>query len=152
MDSIDESREQAIQKINTRFYNAFESLSLERMEEVWKHGDDIICVHPGWDLFSGWMAVRESWMTIFQNTERIQFVITNTKIRVFENVVAVVVCLENIQSKVNQSKKRIGVISTNIFERQSVDDENNNEGKEKWLMIHHHGSSVSNYIPPNVSI
>ena len=152
MDSIDESREQAIQKINTRFYNAFESLSLERMEEVWKHSDDIICVHPGWDLFSGWMAVRESWMTIFQNTERIQFVITNTKIRVFENVVAVVVCLENIQSNVNQSKKRIGVISTNIFERQSVDDENNNEGKEKWLMIHHHGSSVSNYIPPNVSI
>jgi ketosteroid isomerase-like protein len=149
---MDESREQAIQKINTRFYNAFESLSLERMEEVWKHSDDIICVHPGWDLFTGWMAVRESWMTIFQNTERIQFVITNTKIRVFENAVAVVVCLENIQSNVNQSKKRIGVISTNIFERQSVVDENNNEDKEKWLLIHHHGSSVSNYIPPNVSI
>jgi SnoaL-like domain len=103
-------------------------------------------------LFSGWMAVRESWMTIFQNTERIQFVITNTKIRVFENVVAVVVCLENIQSNVNQGKKRIGVISTNIYERQSVINKNNNEAKEKWLMIHHHGSSVSNYIPPNISI
>ena len=152
MDSIDESREQAIQKINTRFYNAFEALSLERMEEVWKHGDDIICVHPGWDLFSGWMAVRESWMTIFQNTERIQFVITNTKIRVFENVVAVVVCLENIQSNVNQSKRRMGVISTNIFERQSIVYENSNEHDERWLMIHHHGSPVSNYIPPNVSI
>jgi ketosteroid isomerase-like protein len=69
LDSINERTEQAIQKVNTRFYNAFESLSLERMEEVWKHSDDVVCVHPGWDLFTGWMAVRENWMTIFQNTE-----------------------------------------------------------------------------------
>src|SRR5918996_823779 len=119
---MDESREEAIQKINTRFYNAFESLSLENMEVVWKHSDDIVCIHPGWDLFSGWMAVRESWMTVFQN------------------VVAVVVCLENIQSNVNQSKSRMGVVSTNIFERQLALDEYNNEHNEKWLMIHHHGS------------
>ena len=70
---------------------------------------------PGWDLFAGWMTVRESWMTIFQNTEKIRFLITNTKIRVFENVVAVVICLENIQSDVSQSKRGMGVISTNIF-------------------------------------
>jgi ketosteroid isomerase-like protein len=147
-----EKTTQAIQKVNTRFYNAFESLSLERMEVVWKRSDDIICVHPGWDLFIGWTAVRESWMTIFQNTERIQFIITNAKIRVFDNVIAVVVCLENIQSNVNQSKRRMGVISTNIFERQSIVDENSDERDERWLMIHHHGSPVSNYIPPNVSI
>ena len=48
---------------------------------------------------------------------------------------------------------RMGVISTNIFERQRAADKNNNnnEEEEKWLMIHHHGSPVSNYIPPNVS-
>jgi ketosteroid isomerase-like protein len=149
---MNESTEQEMQKINTRFYNAFESLSLERMEEVWKHSDDVVCVHPGWDLFTGWMAVRESWMTIFQNTEKIQFLITNTKIRLLENGMAVIVCLENIQSNLNQSKMRMGVISTNIFERQrAADKNNNNEEEEKWLMIHHHGSPVSNYIPPNVS-
>jgi len=148
---MNESIEQAIQRINTRFYNAFESLSLERMEEVWKHSNDIVCIHPGWDLFTGWMAVKESWMTIFQNTERIQFLITNTKIRVLGNGMAVVVCLENIQSNLNQSKMRMGVIATNIYERQTAADKNNNEDEEKWLMIHHHGSSVSNYIPPNVS-
>jgi ketosteroid isomerase-like protein len=152
LDSTDEKTIQEIQSINNRFYNAFESLSLESMDVVWKHSDDIICVHPGWDLFTGWMAVRDSWMTIFQNTERIQFIITNTKIRVFNNVIAVVVCLENIQSNVNQGKSRMGVISTNIFERQLAEDEYNNEHNEKWLMIHHHGSPVSNYIPPNVSI
>jgi ketosteroid isomerase-like protein len=152
LDSTDEKTIQEIQSINNRFYDAFESLSLESMDVVWKHSDDIICVHPGWDLFTGWMAVRESWMTIFQNTERIQFIITNEKIRVFNNVIAVVVCLENIQSNVNQGKSRMGVISTNIFERQLAEDEYNNEHNEKWLMIHHHGSPVSNYIPPNVSI
>lgn len=150
MDSLDESTEQAIQKINTRFYDAFESLSLERMEEIWKHSEDIICVHPGWDLFAGWMAVRESWMTIFQNTQRIQLLITNAKIRVFENALAVVVCIENIQSNVGQNEIKMGVIATNIFERQNITK--NNMYKEKWLMIHHHGSPLSNYIPPNVSV
>jgi ketosteroid isomerase-like protein len=130
------SIEQAIQKINTRFYNAFESLSLERMEEVWKHSDDVVCVHPGWDLFTGWMAVQESWMTIFQNTERIQFLITNTKIRVFGNIIAIVVCLENIQSNVNQNKMRMRVIATNIFERQPI-VKNYNDDEEKWLVQVH---------------
>jgi ketosteroid isomerase-like protein len=149
---MNKSTEQAIQKVNTRFYNAFESLSLERMEEVWKHSDDVVCVHPGWDLFTGWMAVQESWMTIFQNTERIQFLITNTKIRIFENIIAIVVCLENIQSNVNQNKMIMRVIATNIFERQPIVKNNNNNDEEKWLMIHHHGSLVSNYTPPNVSV
>ena len=152
LDSTYEKTIQAIQEINTGFYNAFESLSLESMEVIWKHSDDIVCIHPGWDLFSGWMAVRESWKTIFQNTERIKFIITNAKIRVFDNVIAVVVCLENIQSNLNQSKSRIGVVSTNIFERQLAVDEYNNEHNEKWLMLHHHGSPVSDYILPNVSI
>ena len=141
-----------IENANAQFYDAFEKVSISMMENIWSHNDNCICIHPGWEMFVGWLAIRESWMTIFQNTERLQFVITNTKIRVFENVVAVVVCLENIQSNVNQSKKRIGVISTNIFERQPVVDENSNEHDERWLMIHHHGSQVSNYVPPNVSI
>ena len=97
-------------------------------------------------LFTGWM-------TIFQNTERIQFLITNTKIRMFENIIAIVVCLENIQSNVNQNKMIMRVIATNIFERQPiVKNNNNNNDEEKWLMMHHHGSLVSNYIPPNVSV
>src|SRR5829696_7613342 len=127
--------EQTIQDINIQFYKAFESLSLERMEQVWKHSDDIVCVHPGWDLFRGWTAVRESWMTIFQNTERIQFIITNAKVRAFETII-------------NQDKIRMGVIATNIFERQRI--VRNDE--DEWLMIHHHGSPVSNYMPPNVSV
>jgi hypothetical protein len=84
-----------VQKINSEFYHAFENLSIERMEGLWKHEDSVFCIHPGWDLFTGWLAIGESWITIFLNTEMIKFIITNTKVRVFDNI-AVVVCLENI--------------------------------------------------------
>src|ERR671926_1429884 len=88
-----------VQKVNSQFYHAFESLSIEKMERLWKHEDNIVCIHPGWDLFTGWLAVRESWITIFANTEMIRFTITNTKVRTFDNnKIAVVVCLENIET------------------------------------------------------
>ena len=70
----------------------------------------------------------------------IKFVITNTKVRDFENI-AVVVCLENIETLLDGETLRLGVIATNIFEQM----------ENQWLLIHHHGSSVSNYIPPNIS-
>jgi ketosteroid isomerase-like protein len=129
-----------VQKLNTEFYHAFENLSIERMEGLWKHEDNVVCIHPGWDLFTGWLAIRESWITIFRNTEMIKFIITNTKVRVFDNI-AVVVCLENIETLLNGEIVRLGVIATNIFEQM----------ENQWLLIHHHGSSVSNYIPPNIS-
>jgi hypothetical protein len=129
-----------VQKINTEFYHAFENLSIERMEGLWKHEDNVVCIHPGWDLFTGWLAIHESWITIFRNTKMIKFRITNTKVRVFDNI-AVVVCLENIETLLDGEIVRLGVIATNIFE----------EMENQWLLIHHHGSSVSNYIPPNIS-
>ncbi len=130
-DKMDEN--QAVIKVlevNSDFYNAFENLSIEKMETLWKHDDNIVCIHPGWDLFIGWLAIRESWMTIFHNTEMIRFIITNTKIRIFDDI-SVVVCLENIETLVNRQAVRFGVTATNIFEHS-------NENK-KWLLIHHHG-------------
>ena len=144
MTKMDEN--QAVLKVlevNSDFYNAFENLSIERMETLWKHDDNIVCIHPGWDLFIGWLAIRESWMTIFHNTEMIRFIITNTKIRIFEDI-SVVVCLENIETSVSRQTVRFGVTATNIFEHS-------NENK-KWLLIIHHGSSVSNYLAPNISV
>jgi hypothetical protein len=128
---------------NSDFYNAFENLSIERMEGVWKHDENTVCVHPGWDLFVGWLAIRESWITIFQNTEMIKFVITNPKIRIFEEI-SVVVCLENIETSISQQTVKLGVTATNIFEYSNW--------KKDWLLIHHHGSSVSNYLSPNLSV
>jgi ketosteroid isomerase-like protein len=131
-----------VNKANAEFYHAFERLSMEMMDKLWKHDDNVVCIHPGWDLFSGWLAIRESWITIFNNTEMMRFIITNTKVRIFDNNLAVVVCLENIETPVNGQVIKMGVIATNVFERNELN---------QWLLIHHHGSTVTNYIPPNIS-
>lgn len=141
--------EQQIEDSNARFYKAFESLAIEKMEEVWKHSEDVICIHPGWEMFTSWTAIRESWARIFENTKKIEFFITNVKVKVFEKI-AIVVCLENIDSDIeNKNIVRTGIIATNIFEKQNV---NNNKYNNEWLMVHHHGSTVANYMPPNVSV
>jgi hypothetical protein len=89
--------EQRIENSNSRFYEAFESLSIEKMEEVWKHSDNTICIHLVWEMFTNWTAIRESWMRIFENTKMIKFFISNIKIKAFENI-AIIGCLENIDS------------------------------------------------------
>ena len=142
--------EQTIEDTNSRFYKAFESLSIEKMDAAWKHCDDTICIHPGWEMFTSWTAIRESWVRIFENTKMIKFFISNIKIKAFENI-AIVVCLENIDSVIedeNENSIRMGVIATNIFEKQNVNNKKNND----WLMVHHHGSAVANYMSPNVSV
>jgi hypothetical protein len=141
--------EQTIEDSNSRFYKAFESLSIEKMEQVWKHRDDTICIHPGWEMVTSWTAIRESWLRIFENTKIIKFFISNIKIKAFQNI-AIVVCLENIDSVIeDESRIRMGVIATNIFEKQNV---NTNKYNYEWLLIHHHGSAVANYMAPNVSV
>jgi hypothetical protein len=45
----------------------------------------------------------------------IKFLITNTKVRVFDNI-AVVVFLENIETLLDGEIVRFGVIATNILE------------------------------------
>jgi ketosteroid isomerase-like protein len=129
-----------IESANTKFYEAFENLSITMMESIWSHNDNCICIHPGWEMFVGWIAIRESWETIFTNTEIIKFTITNSKIRTYQEVIAVITCLENIEMFQNEKKIQLGVVATNIFEY--------NKSQKKWLIVHHHGSPLSNYFPP----
>ena len=140
--------EQTVEDSNSRFYKAFESLSIEKMDAAWKHSDDTICIHPGWEMFTSWTAIRESWLRIFENTRIIKFVITNIKIKVSQKI-AIVACLENIDSIMeDENSIKLGVIATNIFEKQNVNNKNNSD----WLLIHHHGSALANYMAPNVSV
>jgi hypothetical protein len=42
-----------VQQANASFYRAFEALDLQAMEQLWAHGEDVRCVHPGWPMLSG---------------------------------------------------------------------------------------------------
>ena len=74
------SLKEEVLKNNVEFYDAFERLSIDMMDNVWKHDENVICVHPGWELLVGWLAIRESWIMIFQNTDQIQYYKSKGKI------------------------------------------------------------------------
>jgi hypothetical protein len=82
-------------------------------------------------------------MTIFANTENLKFTITNTKIRLYEDVVGVITCVENIKMILNGRKVFTGVVATNIFEYDG--------NQRRLLLVYHHGSPISDYLPPTNS-
>jgi len=47
MDDAGEQDRTAVREANDRFYRAFESLDLAEMDQIWAHGDEVACVHPG---------------------------------------------------------------------------------------------------------
>ena len=49
----------AVTKANQKFYDAFETLDIAKMDEIWAHQEYVTCIHPGWTIRSGWPAVRE---------------------------------------------------------------------------------------------
>lgn len=116
---------------NARFYRAFEALDIAEMDGVWAHEDHVKCVHPGWPLLSGWAAVRESWATIFANTEEMRFTLSDVQATVGGDV-AWVTCTENILSDVGGRVTVTAILATNIFEREA----------EGWRVVHHHASHV----------
>ena len=98
-------RIEEVTHMNELFYQAFEQLDVALMDSIWAHQEYVTCIHPGWSIRVGWPAVRDSW---------------------------VVICTENITSRVGENPQNSRVVATNLFER--IGDE--------WKMIHHHGSPL----------
>ena len=120
-----------VEQANARFYQAFETLDLARMDRVWAHDEHVKCVHPGWPILIGWEAVRASWATIFENTGEMRFTLSDVRARV-SGELAWVTCTENIFSEVQGRLAVTSVLATNVFER----------GADGWRLVHHHASHV----------
>ena len=120
-----------VEQANARFYQAFETLDLARMERVWAHDEHVKCVHPGWPILIGWEAVRSSWATIFENTGEMRFTLSDVRASTRGDL-AWVTCTENIFSEVHGRLAVTSVLATNLFER----------GPDGWRLVHHHASHV----------
>jgi ketosteroid isomerase-like protein len=114
---------------NRAFYSAFEAVDMDGMSDVWEHSDRATCVHPGWGRLHGWAAISASFFALFQNGQALQFILTNERVDVVDDV-AWVSCDENILSE------QVGgtVAALNLFARDSGG---------RWHMVVHHGSSVA---------
>jgi uncharacterized protein (TIGR02246 family) len=127
----DASEREAVLAANAAFYQAFESLDIGRMAEVWSRDDSIRCVHPGWLLLTGREPVIDSWERIFDNAAVMQFNIKDADVTI-EGDVAWVVCTEGLTSVQGGRVAEGRVQSTNIFRKEDG----------RWLLLHHHGSPV----------
>ena len=119
----------AVLAANLRFYEAFGSLDIAAMDQVWETSDRVLCIHPGWRLLTGWEGVRRSWESIFDSTTLMHFNITDAQVIVHGDC-AWVSCVENISSVLDGRASNFAVQATNVFVR----------GKGGWLMVHHHAS------------
>lgn len=132
--------EQEVLAVNQAFYEALESLSLEKMDLAWWHEDWVICIHPGWDLIQGWEEVRESWATIFRSTEYMRVAVSRPLVHVFGDT-AWITCIENVTSTFAQGFSTGLVEATNIFVRRNG----------QWRMVHHHAAPLPDRVPSGTS-
>ena len=116
---------------NSKFYRALESLEIERMDDLWVHADWVCCVHPGWPMITGWTGVRESWQRIFENTETLQFEVTDVGVRI-EHHTAWVTCNEEILHLSGSGVTAAHAVATNIWLDTS----------DGWRLVLHQASPV----------
>ena len=121
----------AVLAANAAFYEAFESLNLTRMENVWLHAAEVKCIHPGWGLLVGWGPVMESWQRIFANTLAMRFNLTAIHVEIIGDL-AWVVLTENLKSQNRGGPAAAQIQATNIFHRRDG----------RWFLVHHHGSPI----------
>ena len=126
---------------NNSFYQAFEELSIENMDKIWSHSEASSCIHPGRELVVGWIAIRGSWIKIFEDTDNIKLRVNTLRSRKHSRM-AIIICLEDIHASVNGKGIKFSVVATNIFE----------EAEDKWFLTHHHGSALSYYFGPKSEI
>jgi ketosteroid isomerase-like protein len=125
------NHELAVEQANAHFYRALAELDIEAMEEVWRHEDWVVCVHPGWPMMTGWAGIQESWMRIFENTKMMNVSPEDVSVRVDGNV-AWVSCIENISTFYDAGLQSSYAQATNVFQR--VDG--------AWKMVVHHASPL----------
>ncbi|MFT5531602.1 MAG: ketosteroid isomerase-like protein [Candidatus Poriferisodalaceae bacterium] len=118
---------------NQAFYEAHEGRDLAAMQSVWEHRDDVVCIHPGWQILRGWPHVEHSWRQILDGPGRNQFVLTNEAIQLAGDM-AIVTLDENLLSPGTSGT----IAATNVF--RLTDD--------GWKMILHQGSPVMARVDP----
>lgn len=119
----------AVLAANAAFYGAFESRDLDAMSALWEHSERVVCTHPGWASLRGWPRVSASFFALFQNSEHLQFILTNERAHVVGDVAWV-----TIDENILDVDGATTVAALNLFLKGP-------DGR--WLMVAHHGSPVT---------
>jgi ketosteroid isomerase-like protein len=118
----------AVIAANRAFYDAFEARDIDAMSDLWEHGDDVVCTHPGWRPLHGWGAVAGSWFALFGSGSPIQFVLTDERVHGAGDLAWVTVEENLIGDGLGGT-----VAALNLFRRSGG----------QWRIVAHHGSPVA---------
>ena len=116
---------------NQRFYDAFNKNDLDLMTRTWLNDPIAQCIHPGWDVLTGFKPIIESWRRIFETGQDLEIKLSHVEVIVSDDL-AWIACQENLFSISTSGVQLSKVHATNLFKQ--VDGE--------WKMILHHASPV----------
>lgn len=120
---------EGVRAANAAFYAAFEGRDLDAMSRLWEHTERVTCTHPGWASLRGWPKVSASFFALFQNSEHLQFILTNEQVQVGGDVGWV-----SVDENILDTDGATTVAALNVFVRN---------GDGEWQMVAHHGSPVT---------
>jgi ketosteroid isomerase-like protein len=116
--------EQDVIAANERFYAAFNTKDFEAVDRAWASRDDVVCIHPGWNILKGRTAVVQSWGGILTNPGQPRIVAGGASATVVGDV-AILTCRELVGGS--------PLAATNVFV---------NEAGE-WRLLHHQSGPVA---------
>ena len=83
---------------NQAFYHAFSTRDISEMNQVWWQGSTSLCIHPGGRVFIGWEEIRDTWSSIFRNTDFLEIDLEIIKIEIDQALAYLVVGETVLQS------------------------------------------------------
>ncbi len=119
--------DEAVSAVNARFYRALETGDLDLMIELWDHGSEASCAHPGRPPLVGWPAIESSWRAIFAARGNPQIIVTEERV-VRRGSTAWVTAAENMISGGHAG----AATAINVF---------HHDGR-RWRMVAHHAAPV----------
>jgi hypothetical protein len=99
------------------------------MSRLWEHSDRVVCTHPGWASLRGWPKVSASFFALFQNPQHLQFILTNVRTEVGNELAWV-----SVDENILDADGATTVAALNVFARRP-------DGR--WVMVVHHASPVT---------
>jgi ketosteroid isomerase-like protein len=105
---------ETLMEVNKNYYKAFENFDLDTMSQIWSNTDDVVCIHPGWDILIGWEKVREGWKKIFMEETLLKFTIRNPNTIILDDI-GIVSCVEEIFISSRDTISQTFIATTNLF-------------------------------------
>lgn len=117
------------------FYDALEDGDLDAVAELWKPGEDTVCVHPGFGQLRGTATILRSFALLMAQASYVQYVLTDEVVDLHGDT-AVLGCTENIMVAEHDEPAHgfdsSRAVATSVFLRV----------QGTWRMVVHHASAL----------